>query len=181
MVKIPFILTLLFCSIFSLSGQDKINWLTWEEAMEKNKVDGKKIVVDVYTEWCGWCKKMDKATFENPMIVQYINENYHAVKFDAERKKSIVFNEKEYKFIRSGRKGYHELAFELLGGRLSYPTVVFLDENSTVIQPIKGYQDSYTFDMIMRYFAEDHFKKTPWKKFTADFKPQAEAIPVKGN
>ncbi len=40
-----------------------VRWLSWEEAIELSKEDPRKIVIDVYTEWCGWCKKMDKTTF----------------------------------------------------------------------------------------------------------------------
>jgi len=169
---------LILGSSFNATAQKKVDWLTWEEAMEKSKLEKRKIVVDVYTEWCGWCKKMDKTTFQADKIVEYINKNYYAVKFDAERKKQISYNDKEYSFIKSGRNGYHELAAELLQGRLSFPTVVFLDEETALIQPIPGFQDAVTFEMIIKFFAEDHYKKTPWPKFTASYKPEV-ALPVR--
>jgi uncharacterized protein YyaL (SSP411 family) len=148
-------------------GQDNVNWLTWEEAVELNKKEHRKVFVDVYTDWCGWCKKMDKATFQQPHIAEYLNENYYPVKFNAEQRTDITLNEKVYKFVRSGRSGYHELAAEITFGKLSYPTIVFMDENMKVIQPIMGYKDAGVFEMIMTYFAEDHYKTTPWKKFTS--------------
>ncbi|MBT8190138.1 MAG: DUF255 domain-containing protein [Bacteroidia bacterium] len=154
-------------------GQSKVNWLTWEQAVEKNMKEKRKIVVDVYTDWCGWCKKMDKYTFQTEFIADYINEHYYAVKFNAEQKEEINFNGKVYKYVSSfGRRGYHELASEILNGRMSYPTVVFLDENQNVIQPIPGYQDAQTFEMIMTYFAENHYQSVPWQKFTRSFKSQ---------
>ena len=52
----------------------QVNWLTWEEAQERNKKEPRKIFVDVYTQWCGWCKKMDKETFSNPEIIKYLNK-----------------------------------------------------------------------------------------------------------
>ena len=70
-------------------GQDAINWVSIEEAEEKAAEDGKKILVDMYTDWCGWCKRMDAVTYTDEKVIAYINENYHAVKFDAEQKDTV--------------------------------------------------------------------------------------------
>ncbi len=171
MQKIILVFSFLFLTGSLSFGQKKVHWLTWEQAMEKNKEEQRKIVVDIYTDWCGWCKKMDSNTFEADIIADYLNNNYYPVKFDAERRETITYNDKEYKFIKRGKNGYHELAAELLRGKLSFPTVVFLDEESKIIQPIPGYQDAQTFEMIIKYFAEDYFKKVPWQKYTREFKP----------
>ncbi|MDA9774232.1 DUF255 domain-containing protein [Saprospiraceae bacterium] len=165
---------LLFLSIGNAHSQE-IEWLTWEEVSEKMHEEPRKVVVDVYTEWCGWCKKMDASTFKNPEVVNYINENFYAIKFDAEYKKSIYLNGKEYKFIKSGRKGYHELAAKILRGKLSYPSLVFLDQNMKVIQPIPGYRDANTFHMIMNYFDGDHHKKVLWKTYANNFEKQKKS------
>ena len=151
--------------------QEKVEWLSFEEAIEKMEKEEKKIFVDMYTDWCGWCKKMDKATFQQPHIAKYLNEYYYPVKFDAEYKEEIVFEDKTYKFIRSGRRGYHELAAELCKslGKLSFPTTIFINEEMEVLQPIAGYIDPQKFEVIMTYFGEDHFKKTPWKKYSETY------------
>ncbi len=153
----------------SIFAQGKIEWVTWEEAMELSKTEPRKIVVDVYTDWCGWCKKMDKATFQQEEIADYVNENYYAIKFNAEMREDIVMNDHVYKFIKKGKNGYHELAAKITYGRLSYPTIVFLDEEMEVIQPIPGFKDPDKFSMIMTYFAEDHHKTTPWKTFCTKY------------
>ncbi len=143
--------------------------MSWEEAVEASKLEKRKFVVDVYTEWCAWCKKMDASTFKDPKIVQYVNENYYAIKFDAEQKEDISLNGKVYKFNRTGKRGYHQLAAEITRGRLSYPTVVFLDEDLALIQSIAGYRDVLSFTMIMRYFAEDFHTSVPWKRFSRNY------------
>jgi len=172
----------LFIATFSvtLSSQNRVQWLTWEQAMEKSKVEKRKLVVDIYTDWCGWCKKMDKATFQNDKIARYINDNYYAVKMDGESRKEIVFNDKVYKYQKSGRRGYHELPAALMQGKMSYPTVVFLDETFNVIQPIPGFQNAQNFELIMTYFAGDHYKNTPWKAYQRSYQSQL-AVPVKTN
>lgn len=164
------LLLILLCFIGMGSAQaQSIDWVSWDEAVNLNELEPKKLFVDVYTEWCGWCKKMDASTFSHPKIVEYINENYYSIKFDAEYKGDIELNGRVYKYVDSGKKGYHELAKEILKGQMSYPTVVFMDENFLLIQPIKGFQDVKTFNQIIHYFGEDYHKRTPWQKFTQIF------------
>lgn len=148
-----------------------INWMTWEEAMLLSESEPRKILLDVYTEWCYWCKRMDESTFQDTSIAAYVNEHFYPVKFDAEQKQDIEFKGKVYKFIKSGKKGFHELAAVLLNGRLSFPTLVFLDQEHNVIQSIVGYKTPGQFEKIATYFAGDHFKKTPWSTFKKNFKP----------
>ena len=150
---------------FTLFGQNQVRWLSFEDAIKKSETQPRKIFIDVYTDWCGWCKKMDANTFSNDAIAKYLNENYYPVKFDAEYKKDILFNGKTYKFVKTYRGGYHELATEILSGRLSFPSTVFIDEYGDIIQAIPGYQDIRNLDMILRYFGENHHKTTPWRKF----------------
>ncbi len=150
---------------------DAISWITWEQMLEKSKTHPRKIVVDVYTDWCGWCKRMDATTFSDPCLAKYINQTYYAVKFDAEQKQDIVFKEKTYKFVKNGMRGYHELAAEITRGQLSFPTVVFLDEKIEVIQSIPGYRDAKEFETIATYFGRNEHLKTPWETYQKTYKP----------
>ena len=162
------------------TAQRKIQWRTWEDVEKLQKENPKKIFVDIYTEWCGWCKKMDKATFQQDHIAKYVNENYYAVKFDAEDKSDITFDGKVYKYVKNGRNSYNELALALTRGQLSFPTIVFLDEDNKILQPIPGFQDASTFEMIATYFGENHFMDTPWKRYTTTYRKNTlKGIPVK--
>ncbi len=159
-------------------GQDQIQWLTWEQALEKNKIEKRKIIVDVYTQWCTWCKKMDQRTYRRPEIVEQINQEFYAIKFDAEQKEDIIFNNKIYKYVSTfGMKGYHELAQEIMNGRMSYPTTVFIDEDLNVIQPIPGFQGSITFKMILDYFSGNFYTHTPWHKFEKGYQQKNAITP----
>ena len=152
-------------------NEEGVKWLSWEEAMALSQTEKKKILLNVYTDWCGWCKRMDKATFEEPNIARYINDNFYPVKFDAEQRNELEYKGKTYKYVKNGQRGYHELAAELLKGRLSFPTVVFLDENANVIQSIVGYKSPQQFERIATYFAGGHYKKTPWSTYQATYRP----------
>ena len=163
----------------STTGKN-VKWMTWNEAVEAAaaaKAAGKtpkKIFVDIYTDWCGWCKKMDAETFEQPKVSAYLNEHFYPVKFDAEQKEPIIFEGKTFKYVASGRRGYHELAAALLAGKMSYPTVIFLNQDFQLLQRIPGYLNIPTFDMIMHYLAEDHYTKTPWADYQKQYQQAAQ-------
>ncbi len=142
-----------------------INWMTLEQAAAQTKVNPRKIFIDVYTDWCGWCRKMEKSTFTNPAIAEYVNSKYYAVRFNAESREPITIAGKTYVYNEKYRS--HELALALLQGQLSYPTTVYLDENLKMISPVPGYLDVPTFRQIIRYFGDNYYKKLTFDQFTA--------------
>lgn len=148
----------------------KINWLSIEKAIELNKTNEKKFLIDVYTDWCGYCKKMDRNTYENKILIKYINENFHPVKLDAEQKENIIFKGKTFKFINKGRRGYHEFAAFILNGKMSYPSTVFLDTNENYLDKIPGYLEPKLMEKIVSFFGEDKYKNTEWSAFEQNFK-----------
>jgi thioredoxin-related protein len=152
-----------------------IEWLTWDEATRRMEKEPRKIMVDVYTDWCGWCKKMDASTMKDPTVVQIIQEQYYAVKMDGEYKGDIDFKGRTFKFVASGRRGYHELPAELMQGKMSYPTLVFLDEDYGIIQPLPGFKQARQLEPILAYFGGDFYKSTSWEDFQAKYKsPNAQ-------
>ena len=157
-------------SCFSATAQTKtkkegIHWVSIEKADELRRSAPRKILIDVYTDWCGWCKRMDATTFSDPQVIEYINANYYAVKLDAEQEEPITLGGKTYNFVPNGRRGYHEIANELLQGKMSYPTTVFLDEGMNMIKPVAGYLDAPTILPILEYLAENAYKETPWEEW----------------
>ncbi len=173
MLQKPTIIGLLAILLVVLTSADfsgkktnaQVNWMTFEEAIEASKSEPRKIFIDIYTDWCGWCKKMDAQTFSHPDIASYINENYYAVKFNAEQKESINFKGHEFKFIASGRRGVHELAVALTNNNLSYPMSVFMDEEYKILSPVPGYQKAPFFDAVLKYFGEEKYKQMKWEEF----------------
>lgn len=170
-----FLLCLVVCLGKAVSGQTAaIEWMSWDEAVKKMENEPRKIMVDVYTDWCGWCKRMDATTMQDPRIIKALNEKFYAVKMNGEHKKDIVFRGRTYKFIPSGNKGYHELPAELMNGKMSYPTLVFLDEAYGIIQPIPGFQDVETLLPILSFFGTNSYKNTDWAIFLENFKKSGQ-------
>lgn len=148
------------------TGKSVVNWITWEEAVEKNKTQKKKIFVDVFTDWCGWCKVMDKNTFPDPEVAKILNEDFYAVKFNAEQTADVVFNNVTFKYVSAGGgRGVHQLAAALLNNQLSYPNFVFLDEEFKIIpvfpgyQSLPGYRKPEEFHIFLTYVSDEIYKK----------------------
>lgn len=150
-------------------AETEVNWMTFEEAVEKSKTEKRKIFIDVYTDWCGWCKVMDKKTFSDAKVARILNENFYPVKFNAEQTADVVFNGTTFKNVGQGGRGTHQLASALLSNKLSYPTVVFLDEQFRIIQPLPGYREAPEFHKIAQFIGEDHYKTVKWEEWQKNY------------
>ena len=161
MKKIRFILLLaVFTSVNSIAQE--INWITLEKAVALQKQAPKKIMMDVYTSWCGPCKMLDKNTFQNADVVDYVNKHYYAVKFNAEGNESVdfkgkIFSNPGYKpELAKRRNSQHQLAgyFQVS----AYPTIVFMDEKGDLIAPIRGYKNPNQLELYLKMFKSDDHK-----------------------
>jgi len=144
----------------------KVKWYSIEDAIELNKDEPRKIMVDVYTDWCGPCKIMDKKVFGDQRVADHLNENYYAVKLDGEYKDAIEYEGITYEFVKQGGRGYHELAAALLDGRMAYPTVVFLDEELAVINRVTGVQPTDLFNEYVQYISNNSYKTVDWFEYS---------------
>jgi thioredoxin-related protein len=155
-----------------LAEAGSVKWYTFEQAIEKNKTEKRTIFIDVYTDWCGWCKVMDKNTFNEPQVARLLNEKFYPVKFNAEQTEDVVFNGTTFKFVPYGNKGSHQLAMALLNNQMSFPTVVFLSENYTSAFPIPGYRKPEEFHKYLMFFSEGYDKKGEhaWQDFEKIYK-----------
>jgi len=147
--------------------EDTITWYSWDEAMELQKENPKKLFIDVYTDWCGWCKRMDKTTFKDKKVAEVMNEHFYAVKFNAEQKESIKYKDHTLKYLpNAGRRGVHELAYALLDGRMGYPSFVYLDENGDRITISPGYKDAKAIKKELTFVGEEHYKSKSYDDFS---------------
>lgn len=127
-------------------SETTINWLTIEEAQELAKKEPRKVFIDVYTDWCGWCKKMDKVTFSDEEVVEYANKHFYAVKLKADSDKKVMFHDKEVTQAELAR------ALRVSG----YPTIVFFDETFSKFQPVSGFRQANEFKkMLMQVNGEE--------------------------
>ena len=151
-------------------AQEKIKWMSFEEAVEKAEKKPKHIFIDVYTDWCGWCKKMDASTFVDPVIVKLMNKHFYAVKFDAEQKDTINFMENDFVNPNpTGRRSSHQLAQALLKGKMSYPSFVFLNEKMEWLNVVNGFVKPKDLEPILVYLGKSIHTEKTWEQFKATF------------
>ena len=145
---------------------DEINWLSFQQAIEMNKVHPKKIFIDMYTEWCGWCKKLDVTTYKDKRVVNYLNEKYYAVRMDAEMKDTILYE--GIVFVNpepTKSRSTHQIAAALMGNKLSYPTLVYLDENRNLLSQVPGYMTADDLMPVLIYFGDNNQSRITWEEF----------------
>lgn len=140
-----------------IESLNSILWTNLEDAMALAAKKKKKVIVDIYTNWCGWCKLMDKNSFSPRSIISYINENYFAVRLNAETSDSITFQGRLYQYLPDVRA--HELAWSLLKGNMSYPALVFIDEDGRIITIVSGYLDPLRLEAALHFFRDNVYKK----------------------
>ncbi|MBO7225325.1 MAG: DUF255 domain-containing protein [Bacteroidales bacterium] len=173
--KIIFSLLFLTLGVFGVA-QEKINWTKIdkvEKQMAKKENANKKYFVDCYTDWCGWCKKMDSDTFSDTLIAKLMNHYFVASKFNAEQAEDVTINGTTYQNpnydANARRKTAHQLALYLLNNRLGYPSFSILDKDFKVITIIPGYYPANEFEKIIVYYGENYSKDLSFETFSKEY------------
>lgn len=131
-----FFLSLSFVGVGTAQAQEQIQWMKFEEAIAANAKNPKMILVDVYTDWCGWCKKMDKETFTDPRVIAHFQKNFYAVKLNAE--------DTNRKFPFMG-KTFTEAEMAASMRVNSYPNFVVIEPGLQNIAQLPGYRGPEDF------------------------------------
>lgn len=146
---------------------ESIKWMSFEEAVALNKKKPRMIFIDIYTDWCGWCKKMDAETFTDPEVVSYINKKYYAVKFNAEQADPVHFKDQEFVNPNPGKsRSTHQLAMALLKNERLYPSYVILDKASDWTYKLKGYMAADALMPVLKFYGDEHYKKMSWGEYS---------------
>lgn len=183
----PLALLVVICSLFSnqsapaqgtnapATNHGLVEWITLEEAVKRNEKTPKPILIDFYTDWCGWCKRMMQTTYSDPQLAAYINSYFYPVKFNAEGKDTITFLGKTYRPTGTGQRQPHEFAVTMLNGQLSYPTTLFLHGFDVAKQTFQlnmmapGYLDRTKIEPLLIFVVENAYRNTTYEDFGKNF------------
>lgn len=167
---------------FQLYSQE-INWMSLDEVREAQKTNPKNVLIDVYTNWCGPCKLMDRNTFSNTDIIRIINENYYAVKFNAEGNDTVTFMDKvftnpNFDSTKTQRRNSSHQFTQFLGVN-AYPSTLFFDSKMNYLTPVKGYLNPKQIEIYLLLFKDDTYKdvksQDDFDNFIKNFKSQVRS------
>jgi thioredoxin-related protein len=160
-------LTIFSCAQKPAAEKEKLQWMSLDEVAASMKQEKRPILIDLYTDWCGWCKVMDKKTYSNKNVTSYVQQKFYPVKLDAEQRKNITWNGKRYSFNSNYKT--HDFAVYLTNGQLSYPTTVVIPVDGEP-QAIPGYLAPGEFELIAKYFGEGQYGKVGFDQYQKSFK-----------
>lgn len=167
MMKKLLVLSFLLIGLSSLQAQE-IKWMSMNDALAAQKKTPKKILIDFYTDWCGWCKRLDKDTYSYKEVVDYVNENFYAVKFDAEGTEKVNYKGHDlgnpnHVPGKRGRNSTHQLATAFRVN--AYPNTVFLDDKGNFITAVPGYMGPSKMMTVLSYLSDDQYKMTSYEQY----------------
>jgi thioredoxin-related protein len=148
-------------------GGTTISWMSVEEAAGKLQQEQRPVLIDLYTTWCGWCRQMDKRTYSNKKVAEYLEDKFYPVRVDAETHAAITWGGRTYQFNPQYRS--NEFAMYLTHGRLEFPTTIIIAPGEEP-QAIPGFLEPRELELLVKYFGEGAYKTTSFNDYQKRFK-----------
>jgi len=148
-------------SSFEAVAADEFKWLDWNTGIAEAKKTGRPVLVDVYTDWCGWCKRMDRDVYRRSDVRKYLGEQFITIKLDAE-----ASDETPYQGKSLTARSLAARKFRVTG----YPTTVFLKSGGDHLVNVPGYIPAERFLVLLAYIGEGHYEAgVPFEQFAKQF------------
>ena len=148
-------------------GSATISWMSVEEAAGKLQQEQRPVLIDLYTTWCGWCRQMDKRTYSNKKVAEYLQDKFYPVRVDAETHAVITWGGRTYQFNPQYRS--NEFAMYLTHGQLEFPTTIFIVPGQEP-QAIPGFLEPKDLELLVKYFGEGAYRTTSFDDYQKRFK-----------
>lgn len=149
------IITLLATGTMVRADRSEVEWQTIVQALDQAPKQNKKIILDVYTDWCGWCKRMDRDTYSDSTVQSYLAGHFVASRMNPEKDGTVEF----------GGKKYSQREFGQALGVNGYPATAIFNEKRELLTVIPGYIQPKEFLKILQYFGENTHLTTKWEDY----------------
>lgn len=153
--SVTVLVALLALTVHLRAGEKSLKWYSFNDGLIEAKKTNKKVLVDVYTDWCGWCKRMDSQTYANGEVAGYLQKRYVVIKLNAESDRKLTYKNRLYT--------ERELAAAF--GIDGYPSTLFLRPDGEAITIYPGFADAKQFMNILSFIAEDHYLTTKFQDY----------------
>ncbi len=137
-------------------GEDP-EWIAFETAMADTGASSRKIMVFVYTEWCGFCRRMFGTTFKDETVLGYLDQKFASVRINAEGNGEVALAEQTLT----------EAQVAQAMGVSGYPTIIFLDETGGYITRLPGYLPPEDYIDVLTFIGDDHYKSESFEEHLA--------------
>ncbi len=131
-------------------------WVTLEEAQINALDEGKYILLDVYTEWCGFCRRMNRETYGDERVQIALEQYFYPVRIDAESTTEVMFQGETYSMI--------ELAYAFGVG--SYPTTIFISPDGEPVASQPGFVEAARFHKMLSFIGSESFQTQTFQQYT---------------
>ncbi len=152
----------------STTEKQSIQWLSIEEVNAKLTANPKPVLIDLYTNWCYWCKVMDQKTYSNAKVIAYINDHFYAVKLNAETKDSLIWNKKLYQYRAANN--LNDFTFYVTEGQIGFPTTVIFPDIKDKPASVPGFMKPAELEPVLKFFGEGNYKTQSYSEFLKSFK-----------
>lgn len=124
-------------------------WLSWNAGLKRAAATQRPVLVDVYTDWCGWCRRMDRDVYARADVKEYLAGHFVTVRLDAEGSEAASYDGREYTGRTLARR------FGVSG----YPTTIFLRPSGEHLVNVPGYVPADQFLLLLRYVGDGHMDR----------------------
>lgn len=149
LARFPFALLALAALLAHAPAARAVEWRDWNAGLKAAAASGRPVIVDVYTDWCRWCKQMDREVYGRADVSRYLDAKFVAVKLDAESSESVSYRG------RSLTARALASSFDVTG----YPTTIFLTSGGEHLVNVPGYIEPGRFLLLLRYVGDGHMDR----------------------
>jgi thioredoxin-related protein len=143
-IALPLALFLALPLLAAGTASAEIRWRTFDAGLREAKATGRPMIVDVFTGWCGYCKKMDREVFPRDEVQAYLAKKFIPVRVDGEGAEAINYEGRAYTGATFSQR------FRISG----YPTFIFLRADGAHLVNVPGYMPPEQFLTLLRYVGE---------------------------